>query len=162
MFYCNIERFEEVKNKINDLSFVIVIDGYGLNINMSDLFEKVNEEDYEFFIHFKNYEQNVWNLGHPIFHNYAIIFDEDNQEIGINGTEIYDLKKQLVKILRKDNESNWWKIVLVVLLVLLVLIGLFYLGRKYGIKNRLNNGISPSLVDNEEGDDLAFGPGYNV
>ena len=162
MFFCNIERFNEVIGKINDLSFVIVIDGYGFNINMNDLFEKINEEDYEFFIHFKNYEQNLWNLGHPFFHNYVIVFDQDNQKIGINGTSVYDLKEQLVKIIKIDNQSSWWKIVLIVLLVLLILVGLFYLCRKYGIKSRLDHGVSPNLVDNESADDLTLFPESKV
>ena len=31
-----------------------------------------------------------------------------------------------------------------------------------GIKQKLDNGVSPSLVDNESVDDLSFAPGQNV
>ena len=162
MFFCNVERFSQVYDRIEDLSFVIVIDGYGFTIKMKDLFERTAENDYEFFIHFKDYEQNIWNLGHPFFHNYTVIFDQDNQEIGVDGKMIYNLMEELEAINKKEGSSNWWKVLLVILLVLLLLGALFYLGRKYGIQSRLDKGISPSLVDNESADDLSFAPGQNV
>ena len=129
---------------------------------MKDLFERTAENDYEFFIHFKDYEQNIWNLGHPFFHNYTVIFDQDNQEIGVDGKMIYNLMEELEAINKKEGSSNWWKVLLVILLVLLLLGALFYLGRKYGIQSRLDKVISPSLVDNESADDLSFAPGQNV
>ena len=62
---------------------VFVIDGNGFEIPLQFLFEQTRENDYEFFVHFKDYEQNIWNLGHPFFHQYTIIFNLflDFQEI---------------------------------------------------------------------------------
>ena len=34
--------------------------------------------------------------------------------------------------------------------------------RKKGIQERLDNGISPSLVDNESNDDMSFGVSQSV
>ena len=163
MFLCDKEKYDDIKDDNKDLTFVIVMDGNGFEIPMNLLFEQTRENDYEFFVHFKDYEQNIWNLGHPFFHQFTIIFDQDNQEIGVDGKNVYDLKDQTESALKKVGKiSKWWKIILYVILGLLVLAGIFYLLRKWGIKQKLDNGVSPSLVDNESVDDLSFAPGQNV
>ena len=162
MFLCNKERFDEIKNYNKDLSFIIVMDGNGFEIPMDFLFEQTRENDYEFFVHFKDYEQNIWNLGHPFFHHFTIIFDLDNQEIGVDGQNIYNLKDETEAVLRNKGGFGWWKIFLLILVGLLLLVGVFWLLRKYGIQIKLDNGTSPSLVDNESVDDLSFGPSQNV
>ena len=162
MFLCEIERFDKIKDQNKNLSFIIVMDGYGYEIPLNFLFEKTSKDDYEFFVHFKDFEQNIWNLGHPFFHHYTIIFDQDNQEIGIDGQLIYNLQDETEAALKKKKSGGFWKIFFLILLGLLLLIGLFYIARKLGIKSRIDKGISPSLVDNESADDLSFQPGQNV
>ena len=162
MFLCDKKRFEEIRNINKDLSFIIVMDGNGFEIPMDFLFEQTRENDYEFFVHFKDYEQNIWNLGHPFFHHYTIIFDQDNQEIGIDGEKIYSLKDETEAELKSHKSGGWWKILLLVLLGLLILAIIFLLMRRKGINMRLDNGISPSLVDNESVDDLSLYPSQNV
>ena len=162
MFLCNKERFEEIRNYNKDLSFIIIMDGNGFDIPMDFLFEQTRENDYEFFVHFKDFEQNIWNLGHPFFHHYTIIFDQDNQEIGVDGERIYSLKDETEAELKSHKSGVWWKILLLVLLGLLILAAIFWLMRKKGINMRLDNGISPSLVDNESVDDLSLYPSHNV
>ena len=162
MFLCNKERYEEYQEYNKDLSFIIVMDGNGFEIPMNFLFEQTRKNDYEFFVHFKDYEQNVWNLGHPFFHHYTVIFDQDNQEIGIDGKKIYDLKDATEGAIKSIGGWRWWKIALLVLLLVVALAGLCYVLRYYGIKYKLDNGVSPSLVDNESVDDLSFAPGQNL
>ena len=162
MFLCEKERYEEIKDKNKELSLIIVIGGYGYEIPMKDLFEKISEEDYEFFVHFKDFEQNIWNLGHPFFHYYTIIFNQDNQEVGIDGELIYSLQDEIQLALTKDKSGGWGKFFLWILFGLLLLIGLFLIARKIGINQKLNAGVSPSLVDNESVDDLSFKPGENI
>ena len=162
MFLCDKKRFEEVRNINKDLTFIIVMDGNGFEIPMDFLFEQTRENDYEFFVHFKDYEQNIWNLGHPFFHHYTIIFDQDNQEIGIDGEKIYSLKDETEAELNSHKSGGWWKILLLVLLGLLILAAIFWIMRKKGINMRLDNGINPSLVDNESVDDLSLNPSQNV
>ena len=41
---------DEIKDKNKNLSFIIVMDGYGYEIPMNFLFEKTSEEDYEFLM----------------------------------------------------------------------------------------------------------------
>ena len=162
MFLCDKKRFEEIRNINKDLTFIIVMDGNGFEIPMDFLFEQTRENDYEFFVHFKDYEQNIWNLGHPFFHHYTIIFDQDNQEIGIDGEKIYSLKDETEDEIKSHKSGGWWKILLLVLLGLLILAGIFLLMRRKGINMRLDNGINPSLVDNESVDDLSLYPSQNV
>ena len=162
MFLCDKQRYDEIKFKNKNLSLILVMDGYGYEIPMNDLFEKTSEDDYEFFIHFKDYEQNVWNLGHPFFHEYTIIFDQDNQEIGIDGDNIYSLQEETEAALKKEKSGGWFKVFLWIIFGLLLLCGLFLLGRKLGIDKRINAGINPNLIDNESVDDLSFNPGQNV
>lgn len=162
MFLCDKKRFEEIRNINKDLTFIIVMDGNGFEIPMDFLFEQTRQNDYEFFVHFKDYEQNIWNLGHPFFHHYTIIFDQDNQEIGVDGEKIYSLKDETEAELNSHKSSGWWKIILLVLLGLLILAAIFWIMRKKGINMRLDNGINPSLVDNESVDDLSLNPSQNV
>ena len=149
MFLCNKERFLKIKNNNKDLSFIIIMNGYGFEIPMNSLFEQTRENDYEFFIHFKDYEQNIWNLGHPFFHLFTIIFDQDNQEIGIEGKNIYFLKDETEKELKNIGLFRWFKIILMIFISLLLLTGICLILRFYGIKHRINNGVNINLVDNE-------------
>ena len=135
MFLCDKERYKEVKIKNKDLNLIIVIGGYGFEIPMNSLFEKTSDDDFEFFVHFREFEQNIWNLGHPFFHYYTIIFDEDNQEIGIDGDMIYSLQDETEAALKKD-KSGGGRIFLWILFGLLLLIGLFLLARKIGINQK--------------------------
>ena len=162
MFLCDKDRYNEVKNRNKNLSLILVMDGYGFEIPMNSLFEKTTEEDYEFFVHFRDFEQNVWNIGHPFFHQYAIFFDEDNQEIGIDGDLIYSLQDEANSALKKGKSTSWWKIFFWMLVLILLIGGLFLFARKLGIDKRINSGINPNLVDNESIDDLSFVPGQNV
>ena len=68
MFLCDKERYENLVENNKNLSMILVMNGYGYDIPMNLLFEQVSKEDYEFFVHFKDLEQNIWNLGHPFFH----------------------------------------------------------------------------------------------
>jgi hypothetical protein len=162
MFLCEKNRYEKIKDQNKNLSFIIVMNGYGYEIPMNFLFEKTSVDDYEFFVHFKDYEQNIWNLGHPFFHHYTIIFDQDNQEIGIDGKLIYNLQEETEAALKKKESGSFWKIFFLILLGLLIIIGLFYIARKIGIQKRINAGVDASLVDNEDNDDLSFNPGQNI
>ena len=112
MFLCNKEKFDEIKNKIKELNLIFVMNGFGFEINLEFLFEETRENDYEFFVHFKDFEQNIWNLGHPFFHYYTIIFDQDNQEVGIDGELIYSLQDEIQAALTKDKSGGWGKFVL--------------------------------------------------
>ena len=160
LFLCEKERYEKMIEKNKNLSMILVINGLGFEIPMESLFEKINEEDYEFFVHFKDFEQNTWNIGHPFFHRYTVIFDQDNQEIGIDGELIYSLEDETEAELKKIQPTNKWRILFWILLLLIVLAGIFLVARKLGINSRLNKGIDSSLVDNES--DLNFDAGQNV
>ena len=162
IFLCNKERYEQVKDKNKDLSFIIVMGGYGYEIPMNFLFEQTTSDDYEFFVHFRDFEQNIWNLGHPFFHYYTIIFDQDNQEIGIDGEMIYSLQDETEAALKNEKSSSWWKVLLWILFGLLLLYSVCWLLRKYGIYEKLKIVKDESLVDNESVDDLSFSPGQNV
>ena len=162
MFLCDKQRYNEVKDKNKNLALIIVIDGYGYEIPMDTLFEKTSVDDYEFFVHFKDFEQDIWNLGHPFFHQYTIIFDQDNQEIGIDGDMIYSLQDETEASIKSEKNGSLWKVILWIMLGLVLLSGLFLLARKFGIDKRINGGDNPNLVRNESVDDLSFNPGTNV
>ena len=75
---------------------------------------------------------------------------------------IYSLQDEIEAALKKKKSGGWFKVFLWILFGLLLLIGLFLLARKIGINQKLNAGVSPSLVDNEESNDLSFEPGENI
>jgi hypothetical protein len=153
MFLCNKEKFDTIKEKTKELNLVFVMDGNGFEIPLEFLFEQTRENDYEFFVHFKDFEQNIWNLGHPFFHYFTIIFDQDNQEIGIDGKKIYFLKDETESALQSQSHCSPWKIFLIILLAFGICALIFYLLRNMGIKIRINNGTDPKLVDQESFDD---------
>ena len=162
MFLCNKEKFDTIKEKTKELNLVFVMDGNGFEIPLEFLFEQTRENDYEFFVHFKDFEQNIWNLGHPFFHKYTVIFDQDNQEIGIDGELIYSLQDETEAELKKIQPGNKWKLLIWILLLLAIIAGIFLVARKLGINSRLNKGVNSSLVDNESIDDINFDAGQNV
>ena len=153
MFLCNKEKFDTIKEKSKELNLVFVMDGNGFEIPLEFLFEQTRENDYEFFVHFKDFEQNIWNLGHPFFHYFTIIFDQDNQEIGIDGKNIYFLKDETENALQSKSHCSPWKTLFLILLVFGIFALIFYLLRNMGIKIRINNGTDPKLVDQESFDD---------
>lgn len=160
LFLCEKERYDEIKDKNKNLSFIIVMDGYGYEIPMNFLFEQINDEDYEFFVHFRNFEQNIWNLGHPFFHHYTIVFDQDNQEIGIDGDIIYSLQDETEAELKKRKSGGWFKFILIVLLIVLLIGGLFMILRYRDHVNKSKNGVPDNLLDNES--DFDFNPGTQI
>ena len=155
MFLCEKEKFQKVKENIKNLNLVFIMDGNGFQISLEFLFEQTRENDYEFFVHFKDFEQNIWNLGHPFFHFYTIIFDQDNQEIGIDGKNIYFLKEETEKYIKIEKKGySVFKIFLLVFVCVLIFALIFYLMRNFGIQMRKNKGIDPKLIDNESLDDI--------
>ena len=156
MFLCNKGKFEEIKDKIKELNLVFIMDGNGFEIPLEFLFEQTREDDYEFFVHFKDFEQNIWNLGHPFFHFFTIIFDQDNQEIGIDGKNIYYLKDETENALEEKNQFTALKILLFIIIGVCICALVFYLLRKYGIKFRIDHGTDPKLVDQESVDDSFY------
>jgi len=162
MFLCNKKNFENMKDKIKDLNLVFVLDGNGFEIPLEFLFEETKENDYEFFIHFKDFEQNIWNLGHPFFHFFTIIFDQDNQEIGIDGKKIYFLKQETENALEAKNKCSTWKIILLVFIGFCICALICYYMRNQGILIKMNRG--DKIIDKEsvcDGDDIDMNPTSN-
>ena len=154
--------FEKLKDQNKNLSLVLVMDGYGFEIPMTLLFERTSKEDYEFFVHFKDFEQNVWNLGHPFFHQYTLIFDQDNQEVGIDGGKVYSLQDETEEELKKVKSGSRWKYFFYAILLFGLIALLFWIARRFGILSRINKGVDRSLVDEESKDDMSFAPGQNI
>lgn len=163
MFYCEAAKFDTFPKTV---SIVLVLNGVGFEINSDLLFEKINYVDYEFFVHFKDFEQDTWNLGHPFFHSYAISFDADKKEIGVFNEEdkfiFKDIDVDKLPLPAESASSGWGKYILIALLGVGVLAAVFYLLRRFGIKLKLRKGVDPSLVDNESADDMSFNAGNIV
>ena len=153
IFLCNKDKFEKIKDKIKELNLVFVMNGNGFEIPLEFLFEQTKENDYEFFVHFKDFEQNIWNLGHPFFHFFTIIFDQDNQEIGIDGKQIYFLKEETENAIKNKNQCAPWKIILLVFICFCICGLIFYYFRHCGINIRINKGIPTKMIDLESNDD---------
>lgn len=140
---------------------VLVIDGYGFDIPIEHLFEQTSVNHVEFFVQFRKYSQNVWNLGHPFLHNYVIVFDQDNKLIGTVGEGINPME-EIIEEVKESSDSDFWKWLLLVLLLLILVAALFWIGRKIGIKFRKDKGVPDNLIDNESVEDYSFNPGNNI
>ena len=124
-FICNKDKFnnETIKNITNALIISFVIDGNSFNIDINKLFEPFDKENVEFFIHFRQYNNLIWNIGHPFVHHYTLVFDAENARVGLIG-EYTDVSEKLEK-LKKSYFKNTWQIVLFIIAVSLLVIILF-------------------------------------
>ena len=160
-FLCEQSKYNQNLHNIKNFSLVLVIDGYGFDIPIEHLFEQTSVNHVEFFVQFRKYSQNVWNLGHPFLHNYVIVFDQDNKLIGTVGEGINPME-EIIEEVKESSDSDFWKWLLLVLLLLILVAALFWIGRKIGIKFRKDKGVPDNLIDNESVEDYSFNPGNNI
>ena len=114
-FHCENISSDYFKT-IKPISFII--DGYGFLLTAEELFENIEENNYESFLRFRNEINNIWTFGSPFFKKYKVWLKFDKQLIGFNGNNITDFHKEY-KQWREENElilnktSNDKKIVVI-------------------------------------------------
>ena len=84
-------------------SIYFVIDGYGLNFKVEELFEDDGKYKNS-IIKFSDSlnKSNLFIFGIPLFKKYNILFDYDNQSIGFKGDEILDLTNVYSQWIQKN------------------------------------------------------------
>lgn len=156
VFLCNKIKFsnETIMNITNELTLSFVIEGISYDLEVKKLFEVVDRDNVEFFVHFRKYANLIWNIGHPFVHDYTLIFDGENGRVGLIG-KYTDVSTQLEKI-----SNTFWKqlinkeylnYALIVGGILLGLILLFLVYRCIRRRSKDNN-EKISLVPNENKD----------
>ena len=95
-FICDDYKYKQNphKDKIDNLGISFLFEGYSYDIPISDLFNDINSTSSEFVIRFKHFSQNTWIIGYPFMHLFTMVFDKENDLIGIIGnpynmTDIY-------------------------------------------------------------------------
>lgn len=109
-------------SKFNEgIELHFLLQGYSYIINLSELFEEVEENVFEFFIRFRNENDPIWNLGHPFMRKFQVIFNAEENHVGLIGLS-HDFVKEYTKWSEKTSEFNWiWGISIISGLLLLFL-----------------------------------------
>ena len=146
-FICDDYKYKQnpQKNKINNLGISFLFEGYSYDIPISDLFNDINSTSSEFVIRFKHFSQNTWIIGYPFMHLFTMVFDKENDLIGIIGnpynmTDIYK-NYQYYKLLKVLT-------IIGILCGIILLIIIIILINKC-IRKNSNNIEKISLVENE-------------
>ena len=108
VFTCDKFNYKNNPNKkfIDSLGLSFLFDGYSFDIPFKSLFTDINSTSLRFEIRFKKFKQNTWIFGYPFMHLFTIVFDKENDLIGIIGNsynmttvyknyQFYRLKKVL-------------------------------------------------------------------
>ena len=84
-------------------SIYFIIDGYGLNFKVEELFEDDGKYKNS-IIRFSDSlnKSRLFIFGIPFFQKYNILFDYDNQSIGFKGEGIYDFTKEYSQWVQKN------------------------------------------------------------
>ena len=84
-------------------SIYFIIDGYGLNFKVEELFEDDGKYKNS-IIRFSDSlnKSRLFIFGIPFFQKYNILFDYDNQSIGLKGEGIYDFTKEYSQWVQKN------------------------------------------------------------
>ena len=146
-FICDDYKYKQnpQKNKINNLGISFLFEGYSYDIPINDLFNDINSTSSEFVIRFKHFSQNTWIIGYPFMHLFTMVFDKENDLIGIIGnpynmTDIYK-NYQYYKLLKVLT-------IIGILCGIILLIIIIILINKC-IRKNSNNIEKISLVENE-------------
>ena len=88
-------------------SIYFIIDGYGLNFKVEELFEDDGKYKNSIIMFSDSLNKsNLFIFGIPLFQKYNILFDYDNQSIGFKGDDILDLTKAYSQWIQKNKEIN--------------------------------------------------------
>ena len=103
ILYCNFD-VKDLKS-LKNLTFVF--DGFGYEIKSEELFVKMNDNNYVSLVRFRNENNNIWTMGFPFFKKYDILFDYENERVGIKKNT--DDIKNNVKVVNYTEEYMKWK-----------------------------------------------------
>ena len=84
-------------------SIYFIIDGYGLNFKVEELFEDDGKYKNSIIRFSESLNKSrLFIFGIPFFQKYNILFDYDNQSIGFKGEGIYDFTKEYSQWVQKN------------------------------------------------------------
>jgi hypothetical protein len=146
-FICDNYKYKNnpKKNIVNKLGISFLFDGYSYDIPISDLFNDINTTSSEFVIRFKHFSQNTWIIGYPFMHLFTMVFDKENDLIGIIGNSY-----NMTNIYKNYQYYRLLKVLTIIgiicgIILLLIIIFLIY----KCIRKNANNSEKISLVENE-------------
>jgi len=72
------------------------LEGTGYTIEGEDLFENLDNINYEFLIRFDKdtNSDNIWSFGHPFLSEYTVVFNGEEKHVGFHGGETIDLEEE--------------------------------------------------------------------
>ena len=153
VFLCNKIKFsnDTIKNITEELTLSFIIEGTSYDLEVKKLFEPVDKDNVEFFVHFRKYNELVWNIGHPFVHDYTLVFDGENGRVGLIGKHT-DVSAQIEKsndtLWNKIKNKEWFTYALIGGAIILGLLLLFLIYRCIRRSSKDNND-KISLVNNE-------------
>lgn len=76
--------------KFNFINISFILEGYGYVFNFKQLFKKIDSEKMELLIRFKKENDNIWAFGIPFLSQYTIVYNAEDNLIGLIGGEKED------------------------------------------------------------------------
>ena len=146
-FICNNFKFKEnpKKYKINNLGISFLFDGYSYDIPIKNLFTEINSTSSEFVIRFKRFSQNTWIIGYPFMHLFTMVFDKENDLIGIIGNSY-----NMTSIYKNYQYYRLLKVLIIIGIICgIILLLIIILLINKCIRKNSNNIEKLSLVENE-------------
>ena len=94
-------NIDELKQK--DLALSFVLQNYSYSLPLELLFEKskINENEMEMLIKYIDHDDAIWTLGYPFMNQFLMIFNMEDDHVGIK-----KLKKTALPIVNIDNKEK--------------------------------------------------------
>ena len=146
-FICDNYKYKNnpKKNIVNKLGISFLFDGYSYDIPISDLFNDINTTSSEFVIRFKHFSQNTWIIGYPFMHLFTMVFDKENDLIGIIGNSY-----NMTSIYKNYQYYRLLKVLIIIGIICgIILLLIIILLINKCIRKNSNNIEKLSLVENE-------------
>ena len=76
--------------KFSFINISFILEGYGYVFNLKSLFKKIDSENMEMLIRFKKENDNIWAFGLPFLNQYTIVYNAEDNLVGLYGGEKED------------------------------------------------------------------------
>ena len=147
-------NFDELRNKNMALSFIL--QGYVYSIPLDLLFvQGIKSGEMEMLIKIIDDEEAIWTFGYPFMNQYLMIFNMEDNNVGIK-----KLKKTALPIINVSKEWEKWnvkgenccifKIIAIIVLVIIVLAIIFLIYRAIRRRSLDSNGPAFDVGNNNK------------
>lgn len=116
----NLNTCREIKDRYEQITFIcptsvrnvnlvenaltFVINGYGYQVTLDDLFDDLDEKNSEFLVRFNREKADIWNLGHPFLCKFFSVYNQEEGTVGFYGENRVNFRKEYQNYLNREQE----------------------------------------------------------